>query len=117
MEVVESVMTSSDIAKVLHIPGQYVNNIAKACKLKPQLVHTRQGRKNYYTDDDFEIIKNYLFTKFKLRWAQIEIPELPKQKAEILIDGKTIEQLRKEHPLVHDDRFFNISFFPDVSID
>lgn len=27
---------------------------------------------------------------------------------------KTIEELRVEHPLVKDDRFFKLSFFPDV---
>lgn len=29
-------------------------------------------------------------------------------------EPKTIEELRAEHPLVTDDRFFKLSFFPDV---
>lgn len=29
-------------------------------------------------------------------------------------EPKTIEELRTEHPLVKDDRFFKLSFFPDI---
>ena len=29
-------------------------------------------------------------------------------------EPKTIEQLRKEHPLVKDDKFFKLTYFPDI---
>ena len=36
-----------------------------------------------------------------------------KKKKKLLKKKKTIEELRKEHPLVTDDRFFKLSYFPD----
>lgn len=116
------IMSTRDIAGLLRIPVPYVNNIAKACSLHPQMMKTKDGRKNFYTDDDYKIIKHYLHHKFRARTGcNVEIPEQPLDKrvffGKRLIEGKTIEEWKEEHPLVQDERFFKTSYFPDVTID
>lgn len=115
------VMTCKEISELLNIPTQYINNFAKALHIKPVVIITPKGRKNTYTESDFEAMKSYFKKRFKSKLFQpsrvIEVPEAPLKKQELIIEGKTIEEWKKEHPLVKDSRFFRTSYFPDCSIE
>ena len=82
-----------------------------------EFIKTPKGRKNPYTAEDFEAMKKYFQKKFKMRKFQpstlVEIPEAPKFD-NAMIGNKSIEELKKEHPLVKDERFFVLSYFPEV---
>ena len=67
-----------------------------------ELVQTDNGNKPMYSWMAYKSIIDYAAKTKK-----------PERKVKVAAEQPTIEQLRKEHPLVTDDRFFKLSYFPD----
>lgn len=95
-----------------------VSDIQRICGASPNIIRgiaERAGVESFVKKDgrgtvvfDFHSMKQIVaIYKNHSRIDEIVAKNQPKVE-------KTIEQLRAEHPLVKDDRFFKLSFFPDV---
>lgn len=96
-----------------------VSDIQKICGASPSIIRgiaERAGIESFVsTNNKHSIVFDFVSTKQIIaiyhNYSRVEeIASRNRNKTE----PKTIEQLRAEHPLVKDDRFFKLSFFPDV---
>ena len=63
-----------------------------------------------YNDEDVKKIYSYYAEKRKK-----EAAILKENKEKKILERKLyLEQMHKEHPLVTNDKFFNLSYFPDI---
>lgn len=70
-----------------------------------ELVQTDSGNKPMYSWKAYKSIIDYA--------AKTKQPE---RKVKVAAEQPTIEQLRKEHPLVENYDFFKTSYFPDANL-
>lgn len=97
----ERLFTTIEVAKIAHVEPASVYNICKRECIAYKIKYINCRKTALY---DFRTMKRI-----------VEICK--KNKGQKVIENKpaeTIEQLRKEHPLVTDDKFFKLSYFPDV---
>lgn len=98
---------TSDIAKILDISVYRVRNAMHALKLKGHVEATETGRKCFFTYDESKMIINWLkehdYTFQKQKEAK------PVKKIEL-----DFNELRKQHPLVTDDRCFILNWWPNT---
>lgn len=112
-----------DIYSYTQIPNESkmftVSDIQRICGASPSIIRgiaERAGVESFVKKDgrgtvvfDFRSMKQ-IVAIYKNYSRVDEIIAKNQSKVE-----KTIEQLRAEHPLVKDDRFFKLSYFPDVT--
>lgn len=94
--------TTTDICKMTGATHSAIRSLAEKAGIETYVSKTRHGIFLYDKSSVEQIIKLYR--------RQMTLQEIKKNRGE----PKTIEQLRSEHPLVTDDRFFKLSYFPDT---
>ena len=94
--------TTTDICKMLNASPCIVRNLAEKAGIETYVSRTRHGIILYDFKGATQIIKLYR--------KQITLNDVKKNR----VEPKTVEELRAEHPLVTDDRFFKTSYFPDT---
>lgn len=94
--------TTTDICRITGASAGIIRSIAEKAGIETYVSKVRQGIILY----DFNSVRQIV----KLYRNQITLKDIRKSRAE----PKTIEELRAEHPLVKDDRFFKLSYFPNV---
>lgn len=75
--------------------------------------YTKTGKeKRRFTYQDYLTVKDYV-QAFNVKKAERKkrLEELCNSEQE----KKSLEELRKEHPLVKDDRFFNVNYWPETT--
>lgn len=96
--------TVSDIQEICGASPNVIRGIAERANIESFIKKDGRGTVVF----DFQSMKQIVaIYKNYSRVDEIVAKNQPKVE-------KTIEQLRAEHPLVKDDRFFKLSFFPDV---
>lgn len=101
----ERMFTVSDIQKICGASPSIIRGIAERANIESFVSKDRRGSIVF----DFQSAKQIM--KIYKHLSNVdEIANSNRNRAE----PKTIEELRAEHPLVKDDRFFKLSFFPDV---
>lgn len=98
--------TVSDIQKICGASPNIVRGIAERAGIESYISKERRNVVVY----DFRAMKQ-IVAIYKNYKRVDEVRRSNKSKTE----PKTIEELRAEHPLVKDDRFFKLTFFPDIT--
>lgn len=101
----ERMFTVSDIQKMCGASPAIIRGIAERANIESFVSKGRRCSIVFDFQSARQIMKIY-----KHLLNVDEIANSNKNRAE----PKTIEQLRAEHPLVKDDRFFKLSYFPDI---
>ena len=101
----ERMFTVSDIQKMCGASRAIIRGIAERANIESFVSKDRRGSIVF----DFQSVKQ-IMKIYKHLLNVDEIANSNKNRAE----PKTIEELRAEHPLVKDDRFFELQYFPDV---
>ena len=100
----DGMFTISDIQKISGASPNVIRGIAERANIESFIKKDGRGTVVF----DFHSMKQIVaIYRNHSRVDEIVAKNQPKVE-------KTIEQLRAEHPLVKDDRFFKLSFFPDV---
>ena len=94
--------TAKEIVKLSGLSIAQIYRFLRQGNFKSELVQTPQGKRPMYSWSACKTIVEYA-----------KVTKMNKQKKKVETVEPTIEQLRKEHPLVEDDRFFKLSYFPD----
>lgn len=105
---VQRVYTTTEIAMYLNVSEYAIRNIANYYKIDKVISPTKNSRAAFYSYEAVRLIKAHIDAKKnkeKQKQIKVQVSEL------------SLEELRKLHPLVKDDRFFNTSFFPDVTLE
>ena len=105
---VQRVYTTAEIAMYLNTSEYAIRNIANYYRIDKVISPTKNSRAAFYSYEAVRLIKSHFDAK-KNKEKQKQI------KAQVSKPDLSLEELRKLHPLVKDDRFFNTSFFPDVT--
>ena len=100
----DRMFTISDIQRISGASPNIIRGIAERANIESFIKKDGRGTVVF----DFHSMKQ-IVSIYKNHSRVDEIVAKNQPKVE-----KTIEQLRAEHPLVKDDRFFKLSFFPDV---
>lgn len=99
------VFTISDIQQICGASPNIIRGIAERANIESFISKDRRNTVVFTFQSMKQIVEIYRhFSSVE------EIASRNKRKGE----SKTIEELRAEHPLVKDDRFFKLSFFPDT---
>lgn len=97
--------TISDIQKICGASPNIIRGIAERANIESFISKDRRNKVVFTFQSMKQIVEIYRHLS-----NVDEIARKNVNKAEV----KTVEELRAEHPLVKDDRFFKLSFFPDV---
>lgn len=97
--------TVSDIQRICGASPNVIRGIAERANIESFVSAERRNKIVF----DFQSMKQIVEIYRHISTSD-DIASRNKNKTE----PKTIEELRAEHPLVKDDRFFKLSFFPDV---
>lgn len=117
----EAVWTSEQLSKMLDITMVDVRNYTFRLKIHPTKMKNDKGVYSVYNYDDYIRIKD-------LRTKILEKKELAEQRKKVKLEKEKIkpakkkveevqedvEELKKAHPLVRDERLFNLNYWPDV---
>ena len=103
----ERMFSVSDIKKMCGASPAIIRGIAERANIESFVSKDRRGSIVFDFQSAKQIMKIY-----KHLLNVDEISNSNKNRAE----PKTIEELRAEHPLVKDDRFFKLQYFPDVKL-
>ena len=109
---VQKVYTTKEVAQLLDVTEAVVRGIVKQHDLDFSVCSTKNSRAAFYSYDTVRQIKAYHDAIVQKQ----EKYRLDKIKA---MQDQSIsnEEMKALHPLVTDERFFKLSYFPDVSID
>ena len=99
----QKTFTVTDIQMITGASPDTIRSIAEQCNIESKV--NKQRHTLVY---DYTSMKQIVAVYQKLAGVT-EIKKLNTVK-----ETKSIEQLRAEHPLVTDDNFFKLSYFPDV---
>lgn len=101
--------TTYEIAKETGMTEKAVRNILYRRQISPVIVSNHNGRKALWGYTAYKIVMERAEV-YKKRENRLKQVKAILQKEEVL----SLEELRKLHPLVKDDRFFKTSYFPDI---
>lgn len=96
--------TTQDIAMSLGLLPTSVSSIAVKLGIKPERRYEGRAFKHFYSWEQFRQLQLYE--------AEIERKRAKLNKVNVQV--YTLEELKKLHPLVTDDRFFQLSYFPET---
>ena len=97
--------TISDIQKICGASPAIIRGIAERANIESFISKDRRNTVVFTLKSTKQIIAIYR------NYSRVD--EIARRNRS-RVEPKTIEQLRAEHPLVKDDRFFKLSYFPDV---
>lgn len=113
----EAVWTSEQLSTMLNITMVDVRNYTFRLKIHPTKMKNDKGVYSVYNYDDYIRIKD-------LRIKILEKKELAEQRKKAKLEKEKlkpvkkkvedVEELKKAHPLVRDERLFNLNYWPDV---
>lgn len=107
----EKVYTTTEI---MQISGLARNSVLRRVKMLGFTKYCKYVLKKTYWGNT---IKEYTFTESQVKKMgcdhKVEQKELPKD-AEKIVSTEVLETLKKEHPLVTDERCFKRSWFPET---
>lgn len=106
----DRMFSTEEVAVILDVTGPTVSNIAKKTKVVAERRKNKRGGgcSCFYTWQQIRIM---------IEFHDSNKPGTNKQNnksSSLPGKNKSIEQLRKEHPLVKDARFFSLSYFPAI---
>lgn len=99
--------TTEEIALASGYSKEGVRGILSKFRIKCQIRPTENSREAVWDYTAYKTVMDWKKEKDEIRMRrQTEKP--------VMEEEKTLEQLKAEHPLVKDDRFFKTSYFPNV---
>lgn len=107
--------STSELAKIANVTNSEIRNICRRLKIDWEVRPSNNSRCAYYTyADSLKIIAYTKNAKQVREENQKKLKNLILKSYAKSEESKTIEELKKEHPLVTDERFFKTSYFPEV---
>lgn len=94
------------MAEILDVTENCIYDYVSKLKLK-LTTHEDNNRKKYFSYTQMKLLYDYVYG---LRAKKL------KQKSSQKYSDTNLEELRKLHPLVKDDRFFKEDYFPDITL-
>lgn len=105
--------TSAQLMQMLGITQQDINNYRYRLGLEIEYKTTEKGKVALYNFEQYCKIKDY--REKLLEHKKLLEQKKMQQKPQDIERQKTLEELRREHPLVTDDRCFNLNWWPEVT--
>lgn len=103
------VFSTYDIAAVCGVCNQTVRNVAIKLGFESTTKSVINGRKAFWSYDTYKAVKDFIENHIQKK------AEFEKKKQELDEQReKSLEELKREHPLVTDERCFNLNWWPDT---
>ena len=106
---IQKVYTTKEVAELLGITEASVRGIVKNYDLDFSVVPTKSSRAACYSYDTVRQIKEYHEATVK-RFEKIRLDKMKAMQDQSM----STEDMKRLHPLVTDERYFKLSYFPDV---
>lgn len=103
------VFTTGEIAAACGVCNQTARNVLIRLGFDSTTKNVTNGRKAFWTYDAYKAAKDFIENHVEKR-----LENKKKKIADVESDSKTLEQLKREHPLVTDERCFNLNWWPDT---
>lgn len=105
----QKLFTTDEVGKILNVKPSNISSMAYRYGIKKIIKATNKGRTYYFDYKAMREIKDY----FDRRNKEREAKGLQRLEAE-LTEKYSIEELKKLHPLVTDERCFRMSYWPET---
>lgn len=106
---VQKIYTTQEIADYLETSASIIRNIAHYYNIEKKVCPTKNSRAAYYTYDSVRLIKEHYEAK-RNKERQDAISRMKVVKPEL-----TLDEMKKLHPLVTEERFLNLNYWPDIT--
>lgn len=98
--------TTKQIANILGVHDKVVDYYKRKLGIPGRRVKTGKLMECYFTYPEYTRIVSVIRAESKLFTKKPEV---------VKVVNKSLEELKKEHPLVTDERCFRLSWWPDVT--
>lgn len=105
---VQKVYTTQEIADVLGTTATVIRNITSYYNIEHSIQTTGNARAAFYSYDSMRLIKQY----YEAIQKKADMAE--KNKLRLAFEKKEADSEKEQHPLVTDERFLKLSYFPEV---